>query len=72
MDPVATSDTFGYRLKPQFNHLLPHVFGRPHNYIYSPYSLPEYDEMYKKALFHLASADEHERKFAGCHNMSFQ
>ena len=72
MDPVVTTSYFGYRLKPEFNHLLPEVYGRPQNYIYAPYNLPVYDEMYKRAMHELDSMEEHERSYDGCHNRSFQ
>ena len=36
MEPVV-AETHGYRLKDQFKHLLPPVYGRPTNYYLTPY-----------------------------------
>ena len=72
MDPVETTSYFGYRVKPQYNHLLPEVYGRPKDYIYAPYNLPDYDEMYKKAMNELNRMEPNERSYDGCHNRSFQ
>ena len=72
MDPVSTASHFGYRLKSQYNHLLPRVYGRPLDYIYSPYMLPEHDEMYKKAMNALDEMGDNDKQYAGCHNLSLK
>ena len=72
MDPVSTNSHFGYRLKAQYNHLLPKVYGRPIDYIYSPYMLPESDEMYKMAMKALEDMKAEDRQYAGCHNLSLK
>ena len=72
MDPVSTASQFGYRLKAQYNHLLPKVFGRPIDYIYTPYMLPDHDEMYQKAMKALDEMDAEKRCYSGCHNLSLK
>ena len=71
MVPVSEFNCHGYRLKTQFNHLLPQTFGRPLNYVLSPYCLPSHDIMFKKAMARIEEMDETERSYFGGHNRTF-
>ena len=70
MEPVV-EETHGYRLKSQFNHLLPPVYGRPSNYYLTPYCLPTYDPMYKLAMYDLSLFEYDEREYFGAFNGTF-
>lgn len=49
MVPVS-GDHHGYRVKPEYQHLLPTVYGRPSDYLLFPFCLPAYDPMLILAL----------------------
>ena len=67
MEPVV-AETHGYRLKTQFKHLLPPVHGRPDNYYLTPYCLPSYYPMYKRAMHDLSLFEHDERAYFGAFN----
>ena len=71
MEPVR-EETHGYRLKSQFNYLLPKCYGRPSNYYYTAYCLPEYDIVYQQAMNDIHCFPENERYYFGEFNGSFQ
>ena len=69
MEPVI-AETHGYRLKDQFKHLLPPVYGRPSNYYLTPYCLPEYDIQFKRAMHDLSLFDYDDCQYFGAFNNS--
>ena len=71
MEPVSVATTHGYRLKERYNHLLPHTYGRPSNYVLTPYCLPCHDEMFKKAMQELEKMPDAQKHYAGWHNSTF-
>ena len=71
MVPISISKRHGYRLKSQFNHLLPHTFGRSTDYVLTPYCLPEHDAMFLKAMHEIELMADDQKKYAGCHNQTF-
>ena len=66
MEPITVDDFPGYRVKKEFIHLLPPVHGRPTRYALTPYCLPDYNDICKKAMFELEQANAHE--YAGSFN----
>ena len=73
MEP-AFADTHGYRVKAEFEDLMPPTVGRPDSYIYTPYCLPSYDPMFQlamKDLDELAYATE-DIEYYGAFNTTFQ
>lgn len=48
MIPVS-GQYHGYRVKTEYEHLLPTVYGRPSNYVLFPFCLPSYDPMLELA-----------------------
>ena len=71
MEPVV-EDTHGYRVKSEYQHLMPVTLGRPQNHLYTPYCLPEYDEMYQAAMDDIEKMNENERKYYGAYNSTLQ
>ena len=67
MEPVV-EETHGYRLRKEYEHLQPPVYGRPRNYYLTPYCLPTYDPQYKLAMRDISLFDENDRYFFGAQN----
>ena len=66
MDPVTVRDYPGYRVKSQYAYLLPKIDARPPTYCLTPYCLPEYDVMFKRAMTELDEMESTD--YFGGHN----
>ena len=70
MEPVHET-THGYRVKVEYENLMPVTQGRPSNYYYTAYCLPEYNQIFQLAMEDLENMDG-EVKYYGAFNNSFQ
>ena len=66
MDPVTVSNYPGYRVKAEFAHLLPRINARPSTYSLTPYCLPNYNLMFRKAMAELDQMNAQD--YFGSHN----
>ena len=70
MEPVCT-DSHGYKVKPEFEHLLPKVYGRPRDYLMVPFCLPDFNPVLRNAIEEIEACEEDAQSYYGSFNRTF-